>query len=91
MEKQEFLMEISELSRGKNNALREATIACLKEAIRNAAKLGFKSLQTYSRTNLSMDTQGYNIVLPTEDCLDYFRDQGFNAVVNGAYITISWD
>jgi hypothetical protein len=91
MEKQEFLMEVCELSQGKNNILKDATVALVKEAIRNAAKLGFKQIQTYARFNVNLDTQGYNMILPIADCLDYFRDQGFNIVVNGNYITFSWE
>lgn len=93
MEKQEFLMEINEISQGgENQTLKTAAITMIKEGIRNAAKTGAREFRTYARFNIAIDLNGgTQMNLPFAITLDYFREEGFTTVDQGnGYILISW-
>jgi len=94
MEKQEFLMEVVEISRGAGDAsLRNASIAIVKEYIKMSARQGLKTFRAYARYNLPLDINGMtNMSLPISATIDFFRDQGFNVQDEGnGYMTISWE
>lgn len=90
MEKQEFLMEICEISNGNDAAgkMKEIAIHLMKEAIKQMAKSGQRQYQINPRLNVNMN--GVNIALPILLALDYFREEGFTVVDQGNGWMISW-
>ena len=90
MEKQEFLMEITELSRdaGASVKMKEVVIHLMKETITQLAKAGSRQYQVHSRLAINMG--GINISLPISSAIDYFREQGFNIIEVNNYWLLSW-